>query len=208
MYEVWQTPDVVTAFGTFIAGAAACGGAFIGLVGLTSWKKQAKWQTDRELARSIFVALRIRQDAIHQVRSPVSWSDKNEIKDNSATDEQREWRRIERELQERWDKLVKVRTSFHPLELEGDAIWGVHFVSLCEKINSLERELYLAILLHVESHDPDNSEHSIFDSREAKTLNRRVIYASGTKDEFGSKYDEAAADLENFLRNKLEHSRP
>lgn len=208
MYETWQAPDIVTAFGTLLAGAAACSGAFIASLGLNSWKRQAKWQTDRELARAVFVALRKRQDAIYHVRNPFGWSDEYEVDDESIPEWQRKWKGLENKYQKRWDKLIEVRQIFYPVELEGDALWGEGFVSLCAKISNLERELLLAIQLLVEDHAPENSDQSIFGSHEEKLLNRRVVHARVNNDEFGSKYDAAVADLKSYLRQKLENSRP
>lgn len=74
MYDVWDAPAIVAAFGTMLAGVAACGGAVIAGMGLNSWREQSKWLADRDLAKEILTLIYLHRDAIATVRHPAIWA--------------------------------------------------------------------------------------------------------------------------------------
>jgi hypothetical protein len=207
MWEVWEAPEVVTSFGTLLAGVAACVGVFIAGVGLTTWKRQIKWQEERTVAKSLFVALRKRHEAIKHIRNPFGWSDEYELPENSVPEHQKKWKGTELKYQKRWDKLVEVRQEFYPLELEGLAYWGDVFDAHCKLLKQKETDLLIAIQEYIESQEPGFSRSEYFGSQEEANQNRDVVRAGGSRDQFGPEYTNLVQDLEVYLREKLEQDR-
>ncbi|WP_243614070.1 hypothetical protein [Shimia aestuarii] len=204
MYDVWQAPDVITAFGTFLAGSAACMGVVVAAIGLNTWKKQLKWQADRELAKSAFVGLKKRHDAVLHVRDPFGWSSETEIDTEDLFEGDIPFKKVEHKYQSRWNVLQEAKRDFYPIELEGDALWGSEFVDLCRELRRLEGELLLGIQDYVESHDPRYASQGFFSTRDEARENRALIHGFGKRDEFGPRYEKAVERIERFLRKKLE----
>ncbi len=203
MYEVWQAPEVVTAFGTLLAGAAAFGGAIIAGIGLNSWREQSKWHADRDLAKQLLVVPFTRSHAFDHVRNPFGWSGEEELGDEEVPQDEQKLRGLQAKYERRFEKLMDARKQFYPLELEGDALWGRELVDLVRPLTVLEHELQIEIQEYIESHGSRYTRREYFTSSEEMKRNRGIVFAMGSRDEFGPKYKAVVERLESFLRSKL-----
>lgn len=205
MWEYPEAHNVVIAFGTLMAGAAAMWGAYSASKGLYVWKSQTRWQTDRELALTLLVAVRFRHEAVKHIRNPFGWSDEYEVDEPDISDQERRWKGVSKKYQDRWDKLAQTRVENYKSEIEADVLWGGKFSFLLAEIRKLENDLMFQVQEYVASHEPKHELRDFFQSKEERMENHMMVHGMGSRDTFGPKYEEAIAQLNSFLTQKLGH---
>ena len=203
MWDLPNATDVSLAFGSILTGFAAMLGALAAWRGLSVWKAQELWRGNHDLARSLAVGIKKREDAIAHVRNPFSWAGEAQIAQDTP-EYQRRQRQAEAKYQARWDKLVDARQSIYELEMEASVLWQGEFDASINKLNRLENELNIAISEYIEDLSHEHSGEPSPDERERSREIRRTIFSSYEKDEFGEKYKSAVETALEFLRSKME----
>jgi hypothetical protein len=195
-------------FTNIITALAALGGVGIAGMGLSTWKAQAKWNTDSELAKSILVLLFKHIDSMKNVRFIAIWSDEIEEatkgKELPKDDRHRRFNEHVSVYQARWKKVQEIRSQLYPLIIEGQALWGVSFKDKFGDLWKLENELLNAVRLHLEQMNPSHdaqTQHEFYKIRKEK---RDILYLTDeATDTHLADYMKALAPIEDYLRGKL-----
>jgi hypothetical protein len=196
-------------FTNVITALAALGGVSIAGFGLFTWKAQAKWNTDTELARKLLVLMFKHKDEIAQVRSPTFYA--NDEKAALAGVElpedadERHFIAIQRIYQHRFDKVSEIRSQIYPLLLEVEAIWGRSARDLFQPIWKLESELGGIIRIYLRSIDPKRPEYERDAAQRSLDKRRDIMYDTLEEedDDFKKDYSVAMRKIEEFIRPKL-----
>jgi len=210
MYEVWQAPEVIVAFGTLLAGTAAVAGAFIAGIGLSTWKVQANWHAERDLAKEILTLIYLHRDAIAVVRHPAIWAAETAeaVKDRGELgDIDRDTRRFEENAavyEKRWQKITDVRSDLYPKLLEAEVMWEIGAKEIMKPLFDLETELRIAIQNYLRASNPTLQDAYREAASERFESKRDIMYDEMTDDdEFRSDYNAALVPIEDFLREKF-----
>ena len=173
--------DMVTCLAAMVA-------AYVGYMGLQTWKRQLTANAERELARRVMVAAYKVRDAIRDCRLLAGEGDR-EIVD------------ITRRIHEmKLEKLDAAKADLDVELLEAEAVWGSeedyrHCVSRLQSM--------------IQSMKAANSRYYYFFSKEVtsteKAADYEILFAESTvrKDKFSILIDETVKEVEEFLRPKL-----
>lgn len=186
-----MTKDVFSIIGTI-------GGITLGVIGLTTWKRQLKGTSEYELAkRAIFITYQVRQ-LIKLVRNPILHLSREEVEaGNTLQEQQRIYDDRMQELHLKWAELQTIR-------LETKVIW---FDAAHDSFNTVEMligELRGAIWLHfwMKGAYADPSA-TVDNSPERIAENNKVIYYASEDDEFSVKINAAVAEVETFFQLRV-----
>jgi hypothetical protein len=173
-----STKDVVTIIGTV-------GALIIGVVGLSTWRRQLKGTAEYEVAERAVLLTHLVGHAMQAVRQPMPPC--------GLEEEQRIYgERIER-LQERWGEL---RT----LALETRVIWGdeaeKHFDSVRDLIGTLRAEIWLRFWLKGAYAVPGTT---VDDNPERVAANDHIVHWTSDDDEFSQSIKAAVRHVEDFF---------
>ncbi|WP_223530604.1 hypothetical protein [Pseudomonas sp. GL-R-19] len=122
--------DIAGAFATIVA-------VIIALVTMNSWRKQAKAESDHELARKLVVVLRKYNDELlktwHFAESSVIQIENNSWIGDGGSDNY-----LVKIYQSRLSEIQAVRAEIEPLDLECSEIWGGVFKTQFAELYRLE----------------------------------------------------------------------
>lgn len=199
-----DTAAVWVALGTIMTGCAAVAAAIAAFMGLDSWKHQATWQQDRDLARRLLIALFVLRDRIAEVRNPFMFEgERTPDRSEAATKPLSPSEGTRLAYSRRWSRVVDARREVEALALEADAVWGNRLRELLTSLYSLNHELYNVISIYLDSVSNEDEEIR----REFRTIlrnKRNILY--DTKDEediFKNDYLTALNSIEDYLRKKI-----
>ncbi|WP_298909821.1 hypothetical protein [uncultured Aliiroseovarius sp.] len=208
MWTLPETPDVIVAFGTLLAGSAAVWGAYSAHRGVDAWKKEKRWQSDHELARKILMLIFRHRDALATVRHPAIWSaeTKEAMAGKEAFSDYSEKRFSETAAvyERRWDKVTEVRAELYPALLEADVIWGSTLKDLVAPVFELEFELKIVLQTYLRAINPNGSEATREVAQQSLREKRDIMYDTLSEDdEFRRDYEKGQQPLEILLRAKM-----
>ncbi|UWP89518.1 hypothetical protein [Aliiroseovarius crassostreae] len=211
MYDVWQDPDVVTAFGTLLAGSSTVVGVIVAWCGLKTWKKERDADFAKRYAGELFKYRRI----LHQIRRGyLTKSDIELLQDaeipNQVTDKVRLLRwRFSREILEE----VMVMQAEAELRWQGDAECA--FRPIAEIESELAKDvLDLGILnRRLEENNTANHDKRMSDEQltewwneneaELKRLTNKLNDGENEQDETRARIEEAFRPMKNLLSKKV-----
>ena len=188
-----------------LSGAAIIGAIIAGL-GLSTWKRQLRGQSEHNLSRRILTTLYKYRERIDSMRFPGMWPHEMpsppEYEAINMNDEQKQLYGRSRAYQARWDRVCTERTSLNADLLEAEAIWGDELKNLFSKIFDLEFELFICISQHADIKYPDDASKEIIRNIATKDRDIRYDYL-GEPDEFKKELIIAIEKIENYLKPKL-----
>ncbi|MFQ5621782.1 MAG: hypothetical protein ACE5FS_00145 [Paracoccaceae bacterium] len=204
--------DWVSALANGVIALSAAAGAIIAGIGLSTWKSQTRWHSDRELARRLLVNLYKYRDAIKGVRNPAMFSNEmpkppeNEAEGMNA--DQIRYYGITTAYENRWKKAQDVRANLYSDFLEAEAIWGPDVRDLFHRIHKLQTELLMVVQNHLRLIDPDASDGMKEDYERIARKKRDILYDNWSEDdEFNKEFQDALAPIEAMLIGKLGQNR-
>ncbi len=182
--------DIVTLAKDIVTGLAACIAAYIGLVGLDTWKKQLTANAEHELARRVLVAVYKVRDAIEGCRLS-AWEGDSEIVD------------VTKKIHDmNFEKLDTAKAGLDVELLEAEAVWGgeLDYRTWVVRLTAIIQTLKFAYSTYY--WDYRLSEAAASDE---KAEAYSILFTKGTypKDEFSIQIDKAVQQVEDFLRPKL-----
>jgi hypothetical protein len=201
MYDLPQTPDIIVAAGTLLAGVAACAGALIAFSGLNSWKRQSVWARDTDLAKRLVVSIRKRQDAFKWLRNGFYSAGELsnalfEVRKSNPDAEEKNSSSFAAQL--RLDKLYDARELSYGDVLEASALWGDRIEKLVSDLDEIERKVVIAQQSNFSGTFSGNTPEMV----NADSRNRMIAYSFG-EDEIGAKYDGSVEEIKKYLSEKI-----
>ncbi|MEP2027345.1 MAG: hypothetical protein ABJI96_01405 [Paracoccaceae bacterium] len=203
--------EVLSLVANAVIAISAAAGASAAWQGLNTWKNQANFETNHDLARKILVQFFRHRDAISTVRNPIMWAHETraaiqmvEVDQRDVGEEKKNFLGIAYAYDDRWQQITKVRAELYPLLLEADAIWGSELDSLVQPLFVLEGELSSYIHRQLRVDNPDNTKGRREAAQRSLEKSRDVMHADfGDEDEYKIDYDTKLKAVEDFLRVKL-----
>lgn len=187
--DISLTKDVVAIIGT--VGALA-----IGILGLSTWRRQLHGTSRFEVAKNILTTTYKVEDAIQAVRSPMLHLRKEEVEAGRALEEE------QRIYAERLQRLNEKRAELRTLALEARAIWGEqdHFEAIQKLIRKLHSEIWLHFWLKGAYAGPGAQ---VDRSTERVAKNDEIVYYVNDEDDFTKQIKNAVGDLEAVYKKRL-----
>ena len=185
------TKDIVSMIGTI-------GVLTIGVVGLSTWRKQLLGTSKYQVAKDILTATYRLQDAMQAVRSPMVYLKREEVEaGNQLKEEQRVY-------SERLRYLDEQKSILRTLALEARAIWGEQGEQCLEKLNALVGTLHAEIWLHFWLKGAYAGSGATVDRNPKRVqANDDVVYWTSGDDNFSKQIASAVQDVEEMFQSKM-----
>lgn len=187
--------------------AAPATGAVVAIKGLTTWRRQLKGQSDYNLAKDVLINLYKYRDALFFVRHPLMTG--AELRLPEGIDEKElkyaevNFLRTETAYQNRWDKVVEVRSKLLTNIVEIEALWGAILAQELKNIFEHERDLMLNISCYLRVINPSiPADDKKFDTEH---VDRKMLYDTlkDESDTFRLALKKTLTPIEDGLREKL-----
>lgn len=182
----------------------------VALLGLKTWKRQLKGQSEYELSKRMIVNILKYRDAIHSVRSPSIWPEKEHLPsaDERAamSDEEIRYYWIEKAYQSRWNNLLEKKVLVDVASIEMEALCGDKVKNLINPIYSLERELWVALKCHLETLNPNVNNPRKQSLQAEMTKRRDIVYRvdENNPDEYERELVNSIDELILYIKPMLE----
>lgn len=185
------TKDVISAIGTISA-------VVIGVVGLTTWRRQLRGTSEYELAKKAVLGAYEVQQAIQSVRDPLLYLSTEEVEaGRRLEEEQRIYDNRMKLLFSRWTELQAIR-------LECKVIWSSEGHDCFDNIRKCIGELKGAIWLHFWMKGAYAGPGAEVDnSPDRRMKNDKIVYFASDDDEFSTKISQAIKEVEDFFTPKV-----
>lgn len=189
--ELSVTRDVFAIIGTV-------GALVIGIIGLSTWRRQLYGTSKFQVAKNILTATYRIQDAIQAVRSPVLHLNREEVEAGRRLEEE------QRTYLERLQRVNEQRAELRMLSLEAKAIWGDDGQECFQPIHELIGNLHAAIWLHFWLKGAYAGPGVTVDrSPERVAANDKIVYYINDNDEFSQKVAQAVRGVEDVYQRRL-----
>ena len=199
MWDLPEAPEIIVAFGTLLAGTAACVGVFVALSGLNTWKKQNSWHHGYELAIALYGTFRQRRAISHYIRSP--HSNPPLLDDESLEQEIRDQRKKNNRIGIQllyWRASKDIEISQARLFDEAKLRWELDFEKFSQKIIDLEYELICTL------DDVIAAQGGTFSpTREQQNEIDAILSSARDKTNKRGEYDECFKNIEAVLKPKI-----
>ena len=181
-----------------VAVGGTIGALIIGVLGLSTWRRQLQGTSEYEVAKNALLATYHVRDAVQAARSPMLYLGKDEVEAGRRLEE--EQRIYEERMKRIYEEWAKLRT----LALESRVIWGEEAEQLFDPISELIRELRRAIWLHFWLKGAYAGPGvTVDDSPERVEANNQVVYRLEDEDEFSTKLNGATDAIEAFFQRRI-----
>lgn len=176
-------------------------GAIVAIIGLSTWRKQLKGESDYDLARRYLRAVyRIRDTAKHVGDSTIPFDEKTSVKE-------KEYKKIIKNTNkkdidsfnneiirivyyERWKKYCKSVSDLDPVLLDAEISWGHEAVNIQEDFKKQVRQVYVSFVIGNGGEKIDPKKH--------------VIYGPhGNKNDYNKAVSKSIKKIENYLKPYL-----
>lgn len=187
-----------------ILTAAAVVAGYVGLRGLSTWRRQLAGNAEYELAKNALTCLYKLRGVIGVVRNPfVSYSQQPDLPAEMLRDmdaRQKEWHAYAQMYEKRWAPVVEAKSQLDVFLFEMEAVWGREAVAKFEQLDQTVADLQWAIQDHLEDRDPRRGRQD-YDAEESKKQ-RAVLFRRGSKtpDEYNVRFEAAIANVETVLK--------
>lgn len=199
--------EIISFLKDVVVVAAPATGAIVAVKGLSTWRRQLKGQSDYNLAKDVLINLYKYRDALFFVRHPLITG--AELKLPEGIDEKElkyaevNYLRTETAYQNRWDKVVEVRSKLLTNLVEVEALWEADLALQLKNMFEHEKELMFNISCYLRVINPSiDAEDKKFDREH---VDRRMLYDTlkDESDTFRMAFKKTLTPLEDALRDKL-----
>lgn len=199
--------EIVSFLKDVVVVAAPATGAIVAVKGLSTWRRQLKGQSDYNLAKDVLINLYKYRDALFFVRHPLLTGAELQLPENVDEKElkyaEANYLRTVTAYQNRWDKVVEVRSKLQANIVEIEALWNADLALQLKKIFAHEQDLMFNISCFLRVKNPSIYEEDKKFDREH--LDSKMLYDT-LKDEtdiFRAAFKNTLTPLEDALRAKL-----
>lgn len=199
--------EIVSFLKDVVVVAAPATGAIVAVKGLSTWRRQLKGQSDYNLAKDVLINLYKYRDALFFVRHPLLTGAELQLPENVDEKElkyaEANYLRTVTAYQNRWDKVVEVRSKLQANIVEIEALWNADLALHLKKIFAHEQDLMFNISCFLRVKNPSIYEEDKKFDREH--LDSKMLYDT-LKDEtdtFRAAFKNTLTPLEDALRAKL-----
>lgn len=187
--------------------AAPATGAWVAVKGLSTWRRQLKGQSDYNLAKDVLINLYKYRDALFFVRHPLMTGSELKLPEGIEEKELKyaevNYLRTETAYQNRWDKVVEVRSKLQTNIVEIEALWEADLAQQLKNIFVHEKDLMFNISCYLRVINPSiHAENKEFDREH---VDRNMIYDTlkDESDTFRMAFKKTLTPFEDEMRGKL-----
>lgn len=166
----------------------------LGIIGLTTWKRQLKGSHQYEIARKLmFNAYKVEQ-SIKNCRNPMMYLSKEEVDNGNHLKEK------EKIYNERYAKLNDDLIALNSFSLEAKVIFGKKIEDLVSELNKIISELRSELWLYFWLQGYYAGPETTIDRNPERTRkNQEIIFYISDDDNFSLKVKEKISAIEQFL---------
>ncbi|MEN5258677.1 hypothetical protein [Pseudomonas protegens] len=200
------TKDVFAVAGTIVTALGVAVAAYVGLRGLSTWRRQFKVTADHELARRLLIETYKFRDGLSAVRNPMIMVYEMHVPEEGLTGDQRvdSHQGNVRAYTARFEKLGEAKAPLRASLVEAEAVWGKEAVDKFSIMFKLERELFISIKLYLDVTNPKNDEDDRRSYRDVIKKRRDVMYeVLDDSDVFSADVQREISSIEAWLRPKM-----
>lgn len=201
--------DFVSFLKDVVVVVAPATGAWVAVKGLNTWRRQLKGQSDYNLAKDVLINLYKYRDALFFVRHPLMTGTELTLPEGVNEKELKyaevNYLRTQTAYQNRWDKVVEVRSKLLTNIVEIEALWGADLAELLKVIFEHEKELMFNISCYLRVINP--SIHADDKEFDREHYDRKMLYDTlkDESDTFRVAFKKSLTPIENALREKLKN---
>jgi hypothetical protein len=173
---------------------------YVGLRGLSAWRRQLAGRTEYDLARNILTALYKLRDAVKEVRNPLMLlalePDLPEQKPEEFSEAKKTWLVWVQEYNGRWAPVRQIGSELQVNLFEPEAVLGTAFKESISGINRLIAELRWATHRFLDCRNPDFRRRMGPDDLRRQ---RALMYGpagDGEEDEYSQKFNSFIEKIE------------
>jgi hypothetical protein len=185
------TTDVISSIANAITALVAFAGVIIAGLGLNTWRKQIRGQSEYELAKKLMLQVYQLRDALQDVRSPFL-----SLQEADRDSTEKDW-----EISAYNNRLKPVReiiAQFNVSQLEAEVVWDDKTAQAKKALLDRVRRLHVVVNLYV-----SKQRKEITDKNLPKDYSD-VLYRKGDdKDEYEKSLNEAVQEYEKVLKPHL-----
>lgn len=181
---------------------------YVGLMGLGTWRRQLKANTEYVLAKDLLRSIYELREAISSARHPfMQYSqepDMPEEKLKELSEKEKRWHAMVQAYQKRWDPVPKAKSAFDTTLLEAEVVWGKKIVEITEPLNGLIGELLWAIQDHLDAMNPTSDYDRPGADEVKKRRNTMNARGTGDQDEYKNRLEAVIKSIEKELKPHIE----
>jgi hypothetical protein len=197
--------ETITVVKDVILSIAAIVAGYVGIRGLSTWRRQLRGNTEYQLAKSVLTSVYELREAMTSVRNPfMQYSREPDLPAEKLKDlsqREREWHALAQAYQRRWEPVPTAKAKLDANLLEAEVIWGPAIRTKVHPLNHLMGELLFALQDHLEAQNPNI--HYESPGRELVKKRRETLYSIGEADTFKEQLDEIIRNIESELRPRI-----
>jgi hypothetical protein len=120
--------------------------SFVAIYGINSWRREAKWKRQYELAEEILASMYEAHHAIRIIRSPISFSNEglSRTKSDNETPQQAEVYNQAYVARERFERNKKPLEKLHSLKYRFIALYGKEYEPHFDKFSQTVNKIFFA----------------------------------------------------------------
>lgn len=202
------TKDVFSIIGTLVSAAGVGLAFYIGLAGLSTWRRQLKGVSDHELSRKALIELYRYREAIERARSPAMLGYEVSLTSDEAAElsfQERNHLGKQKGYNARFERISKAREPIHSTLLDSEAVWGKQFGELVRPLFQLQYEFWTYVECELIATDPKQDDDYRKAYREIIKDRRNVMFddMDDVGDEFRQEFNGCLNKAESYLKEKL-----
>jgi hypothetical protein len=185
---------------------AAFSSVYVGLSGLSAWKRQLQGNNEYTVAKNVLTVLYELREAIDLARNRFQYYNPDLTAEewDKLDDHQKRWLQISEGYKQRWEKIAVAEQKFKACLIDIETLWGREPLKKVDPLSRLIKDLYFAISehhLYILKRTFKLSDHDEEEFKKMK-IHEKTSFKSlrGDRDEYMDSIESAISDIENMLR--------
>lgn len=202
------TKDVFSVLGTVVSAAGVGLAFYVGIVGLSTWKRQLRGTTDHELAKRSLLELYKFRESIERARSPIMFASEMTLDPEDAEGlgfKEKNYLGKCAGYQNRFNAIQDARRPIHFTLLEAEALWDRTLKELFEPLFKKHNDFYRYVEFYLMAIDPREDEEYRKANRDVIKDKPKIIYDKfgDVGDEFRQEFNKGVSAVEQYLKSKI-----
>lgn len=202
------TKDVFAVIGTLVSAIGVGLAFYVGLEGLSTWKRQLRGTTDHDLAKRSLLELYKFRESIQQARSPMMFAGEMALDPETIVGLDFKNKNYLGKCAGYRNRLNAINDARRPINvtlLEAEALWGRELRELFEPLFSKHNDLFRYVEFYLMSIDPTEDEEYRRAHWDVIKDQPKILYDKfgDVGDDFRKEFNQGVAVIEQYLKSKL-----
>ncbi|MGY6278390.1 hypothetical protein [Methylomonas sp. MgM2] len=201
--EITETKD-------FALTIAAFSSIYVGVSGLSAWKRQLRGNTEYTVAKNALTALYELREAIELARDRFQYCSPDlPLQEWEKLDDQKkQLLQMFENYKQRREKIANAEQKFKACLIEMEAVWGREPLEKIKPLSDLIKDLYFSISEHYLYMFKQTFNRASYNEDEFKEMkiHEKTAFKSfrGDSDEYMDKLESAISNIENILKPTIQ----